>query len=74
MPPANMTAAPTKYPTVSGPRWVPFPTRELKMAGAAAPPMPRAAAKKNEMAWARSSSGKISLAVRYAEEAPATTR
>src|SRR5215213_589853 len=45
-----------------------------KRNGAATPPASWLIAKKNEMAWPRSSSGKISLTVRYADEAPADAK
>src|SRR4051812_29637228 len=44
------------------------------MYGAATPPASWEMAKKNEMAWPRSSSGKISLTVRYADDAPAEAK
>src|SRR5215213_6903281 len=44
------------------------------MNGAATPPASWLIAKKNEMACPRSSSGKISLTVRYADEAPAEAK
>src|SRR5579884_3955697 len=44
------------------------------MLGAATPPTSWDIAKKNEIAWPRSSSGKISLTVRYADDAPADAR
>src|SRR3954463_8932507 len=42
--------------------------------GAATPPASWEMAKKNEMACPRSSSGKISLTVRYADDAPAEAK
>src|SRR5919112_502204 len=59
---------------VSGPVSDPSPISLPKRNGAATPPASWLMAKKNEIAWPRSSSGKISLTVRYADEAPAEAK